>query len=424
MYRIFIPIFYLLWRLFPQRVRERLSRYINGFHRRVAIEIPESDVVVFASDTGHQEKFQKLFSSIPVRLLVEQDIRPFSYSLLTTCLNESNSVIAWLESVCAQTLIPTEIIIVDGGSTDGTVQTIERWKTERRCSDSPEIILHSEGPLSISEGRNRAASLAKSAYLFFTDMGCVVDRRWAELLARAFSTQRDLDVVMGWYEVAAVTDFQKNFEFLTIPHLEHLDPKTFLPSGRSVAMTKAIFTKVGGYPESLKRAGEDSLFDYNVKAAGAQLAFVPEAFVTWVAPQTWRQSFWTIFNYARGDAEGGTLFWRHYVQLLSNWAKLIAEAIILIVLLSVTNAQSAALLIALVLISIATTVRAVINLFRPRRLANTACVSAILAKGVVSIGQASGFLSGLFTLKSRSRLAQPPTNDYSAESPKKTLQPR
>jgi glycosyltransferase involved in cell wall biosynthesis len=47
-------------------------------------------------------------------------------SLVATVLDEQAGIDAWLGSVLGQTRPPDEIVLVDGGSRDGTVAAIER----------------------------------------------------------------------------------------------------------------------------------------------------------------------------------------------------------------------------------------------------------------------------------------------------------
>ena len=48
-------------------------------------------------------------------------------SLIVTALNEEDSIGGLLDSVTGQIKIPDEVIIVDAGSTDNTVQLIEEF---------------------------------------------------------------------------------------------------------------------------------------------------------------------------------------------------------------------------------------------------------------------------------------------------------
>ena len=49
-------------------------------------------------------------------------------SVIATVLNEGPSIRVLLDSVLNQTRAPDEVIIVDGGSTDDTVQIIESYR--------------------------------------------------------------------------------------------------------------------------------------------------------------------------------------------------------------------------------------------------------------------------------------------------------
>src|SRR5439155_27304797 len=68
-------------------------------------------------------------------------------SLITTVKNASRYVGAWLDSVASQTRPPDEVIVVDGGSTDGTREVL-------RAAQS--ITLIEEPGANIARGRNGA----------------------------------------------------------------------------------------------------------------------------------------------------------------------------------------------------------------------------------------------------------------------------
>jgi glycosyltransferase involved in cell wall biosynthesis len=53
-------------------------------------------------------------------------------SMIVLCYNQAQFVVETLESVKAQTYPPTQLIIVDDCSTDGSVVTIERWLKDNR----------------------------------------------------------------------------------------------------------------------------------------------------------------------------------------------------------------------------------------------------------------------------------------------------
>ena len=52
-------------------------------------------------------------------------------SLITTILNEEKNIESFLHSIEEQTVLPDEVIIVDGGSKDKTLERIKEYKSEK-----------------------------------------------------------------------------------------------------------------------------------------------------------------------------------------------------------------------------------------------------------------------------------------------------
>ena len=65
--------------------------------------------------------------------------------------------------------------------------------------------------------------------------------------------------------------FQTALAATTLPTRDEIDPQKFLPSSRSVAFTKAAWSRAGGYPEWLDYC-EDLLFDLRAQRAALQRA--------------------------------------------------------------------------------------------------------------------------------------------------------
>src|SRR5688572_9534588 len=95
-------------------------------------------------------------------------------SLIMTVRNEAKSLPRLLNSILLQTLQPDEVVIADGGSTDGT-QAIARSYADRlslRLLDVPGA--------NISEGRNAAIRAASHDMIAATDAGVVLDPDWLQ----------------------------------------------------------------------------------------------------------------------------------------------------------------------------------------------------------------------------------------------------
>lgn len=83
-------------------------------------------------------------------------------SVVIPLYNKETWVRRTIESVLAQTLPPEEIIIVDDGSTDGSVATVAKLADER-------IRLIQQPNAGVSAARNRGAELSTSPWIAFVD---------------------------------------------------------------------------------------------------------------------------------------------------------------------------------------------------------------------------------------------------------------
>jgi len=81
-----------------------------------------------------------------------------------------------------------EIIVVDGGSVDGTVDMLKKEFPQVRC-----II---EERIGVSYARNRGIENANGNIIAFTDDDCIVTRNWLHELASSFSSA-DIGAVGG-----------------------------------------------------------------------------------------------------------------------------------------------------------------------------------------------------------------------------------
>jgi glycosyltransferase involved in cell wall biosynthesis len=232
-------------------------------------------------------------------------------SLCITVLNEERVVGRLLESVLNQTRKSDEIIVVDGGSTDKTVEIIRRFQKKNKSLK----LLCERG--SVAHGRNTAIEIAKNQIIAQIDAGCVAKGDWLEKLTAPFF-QKAVDLVAGFYEMKTKTSLQEAMcVFHGVPQAR-FDPESFLPSARSVAFRKQLWEEVGGYDEKLAKAGEDTLFFFKCVKTGARIVRVEQARVVWEEPAefTLIVSLKKFFAYAKGDAQAG--IWWHPTQQLAS----------------------------------------------------------------------------------------------------------
>ena len=226
-------------------------------------------------------------------------MKDIKVSLICTLKNEESSVKEFLDSLLAQSRPPDEIVIVDGGSTDRSVDIINSY-IKRGMS----IKLIIKGGANIAQGRNIAIRNAEHDIIASTDAGCKIDKDWLKNLIKPFGEDSCVDVVSGVYDSFGKTTFEECLAELTGGNISSWTAEDFLPSSRSIAFKKAVWEKVGGYPESLDYA-EDTVFDLNLKKAGYRFKIAKDAMVHWRMRGDLQSLFKQYYNYAKWDAIGG-----------------------------------------------------------------------------------------------------------------------
>lgn len=229
-------------------------------------------------------------------------------SVVITVLNESDTIGDLLASLAAQTVRAREVIVVDGGSRDGTQLHAEWWHGRLGV---PLRVIDAPGA-GISAGRNTGIAAATSPLIAVTDAGVVLAADWLAHLVAPFDDP-EVHVVSGWFVSDARAIFEMAMGATVLPALADVRAERFLPSSRSIALRKAAWELVGGYPEWLDYC-EDLVFDLALREAGAQFAFAPEAIVRF-RPRASARAFWQqYFRYARGDGKAGLWTRRHAIR--------------------------------------------------------------------------------------------------------------
>jgi len=233
-------------------------------------------------------------------------------SLITTVLNAGGNVDRFLQTVAAQTRQPDEVVVVDGGSTDGTLQELRRAEG---------ITLIEEPGASIARGRNVAIAAAEHDVIAVSDADCVLEPDWLERLLEPIGS--GADVAMGAYRPITETFFHRCLAAVNLPDPDEWDEATFMPSGRSVAFRRQAIEAAGGYPEWLA-IGEDMYVNLRWRELGLDMRLAREAVVWWRLRPDLRSTWTQYFRYARGDAIASMYPERHALRFATYGGALYA----------------------------------------------------------------------------------------------------
>ncbi len=227
-------------------------------------------------------------------------------SVICTVLNEGPSITRLLNSLAAQTRRPDEVIFVDGGSTDNTVDTLQSF------TQLPLRVIVAPGA-NISRGRNMAIRAAAGPIIASTDAGVRLDSNWLAELLKPFENPAPPAVVSGFFVPDPRSAFEVAMGATVLPRIADINPATFLPSSRSVAFLKSAWAAAGGYPEWLDFC-EDLIFDFRLRDEAGPFAFAPAAVAHFRPRGSLRAFFKQYYQYARGDGKADLFRKRHAIR--------------------------------------------------------------------------------------------------------------
>jgi glycosyltransferase involved in cell wall biosynthesis len=238
-------------------------------------------------------------------------------SVVVTELNEGQEIERAVESLLAQQPPATEVIVVDGGSTDGTWEWLEAAaRRDNRLAairDESCNLKHSLGP--VSRGRNVAIQAAKSAIIACADAGCIYEPGWLKnLTAPIVAGQAEYALGGSRLDANGCTIWDvASAPFFSIT-LAPAEP-TRSCTARSMAFTKKLWEQIGGFPEQVL-VGEDTLFDMEARRR-TQPAFVANAKALYGPRNSFYSACHQMARYAVSDGQA-RVRWK---RLLRNAAR-------------------------------------------------------------------------------------------------------
>ncbi len=205
---------------------------------------------------------------------------PISFTLVSTILNDRAGAVRLIEDLKNQTRFPSEFVVVDGGSRDGTYEFLMEAAT---TLPFPLRVSKVQGA-NVSRGRNLAIESASHPVIVSTDFGCRLDPYWMEELVAPFEKDPSIEIVTGSWQIRE-SDRQTPAQWaewaLANGRIGMIATPTCLASTRSIAFRKSVWQAFGRYPEDLTLAGDDALFSLWMVSSGKKIAAAPKAMCDW-----------------------------------------------------------------------------------------------------------------------------------------------
>jgi hypothetical protein len=190
--------------------------------------------------------------------------RSREFSVVVTVRNDREDLRELLPGLANQTVKPDEILIIDGGSVDGTLEALEGFA----LPGTPINVTVAPGA-NIAAGRNIGIRLARNELIACTDAGCRPAPNWLEALGTALE---GADLASGVFVADGRTELERLVSLTHYPVPEELDQpgtlvrashrlfgRQYLASragGRSMAFRRDVWQAVGGFPrDSVRRGG-------------------------------------------------------------------------------------------------------------------------------------------------------------------------
>src|SRR3954471_12962001 len=122
---------------------------------------------------------------------------PMRVSLVIPVRDEASTLPELFASIEQQTLPPDEILVVDGGSRDGTVD-----QARALAKEDPRFRIIEAGDATPGRGRNVGIEAAAHEWIALTDAGIRLDPDWLTHLVGRAVEAAPVDVVYGTVDLA------------------------------------------------------------------------------------------------------------------------------------------------------------------------------------------------------------------------------
>lgn len=163
-------------------------------------------------------------------------------SIIIPLYNGKNYIESTINNLITQSLPPTQIIIIDDGSTDGAVEIVKKY---------PKIIYKYQENKGPSAARNKGITIANTDLISFLDHDDIYPTNKLELLHNEFLKDAKLSAVIGAFQYYFTSEKAK--QGYTKIHEGNITNHCLLGAG---LFKKELFSSIGLFDENVLLADD------------------------------------------------------------------------------------------------------------------------------------------------------------------------
>jgi glycosyltransferase involved in cell wall biosynthesis len=278
----------------------------------------------------------------------------FRVSLVIPVRDEAATIFDLVTSIHSQTLPASEIVFVDGGSLDNTVQILRQ-----SAQKDPSMQLIEAQNATPGRGRNIGIEAASNDWIALTDAGISLEPSWLERLVKEIERDPSVTLVFGAYQPHTGTFFEQCAAASFVPAKQQRPGGLMRgPSIASCLLHRSVWRAVGGFPDF--RAAEDLVFIERCQEV-ARIAWAPQAVVSWQLQPTLKSTFRRFALYSYHNVLAGRQRYWHY--------GIASKYLVALVILILAAVHKPAWLFVLAVIAIARVAKSIWNYDEQQRLA-------------------------------------------------------
>ena len=194
-------------------------------------------------------------------------------SIITVCFNSNKTIKDTIESVMSQKYDNIEYIIVDGGSTDGTLEILTKYQTRisKYISESDE---------GVYDAMNKGIKLATGDIVGFLNAGDFYAVETAILQIATSLQENDCEIVYADLEYVAENNPGKTVrKWKSQPYQSGLFKKGWHPPHPTFFAKKTVFDKYGGFDLSYNIGADYELMLRFLQRYNIKTEYIPRVLV-------------------------------------------------------------------------------------------------------------------------------------------------